>query len=403
MKNQKMFFTALFLLGASLFSQAQSVQVQPINTAVPFLNYSPDARASAMGECGVATDADAFSMFYNPAKYAFMEQKHTMISTGFALYSSPLTSPRPVLLLDAFAQKIGNSAIAATARYYSSESIELRDEYNNYLGEYRPREFAFDVAYAYRFGEYFSAGVAGRLIYSSLFGMGYYNSTEALSVAGDVSAYYKRPLGRVVDLSLGASITNIGTKMRYFSYSKKDFIPTTLRLGSGVKFKFNQNNSLAVNLQFSKLLVPSTPIIARDPVSGQPIVDPNTGEYQIQYGYDNNVSVFKGMIQSFYDAPGHGYNYEGMIVDFPGGTFYEELCEINTGIGLEYNLFNHGFFRCGYYHQPALKGGAKRVSLGAGMRFGIFGMDVSYTIPVNTVVGTNPYENSIRWDMYFAF
>jgi hypothetical protein len=210
-------------------------------------------------------------------------------------------------------------------------------------------------------------------------------------------------LGRVVDLSLGASITNIGTKMRYFSYSKKDFIPTTLRLGSGVKFKFNQNNSLAVNLQFSKLLVPSTPIIARDPVSGQPIVDPNTGEYQIQYGYDNNVSVFKGMIQSFYDAPGHGYNYEGMIMDFPGGTFYEELCEINTGIGLEYNLFNHGFFRCGYYHQPALKGGVKRVSLGAGMRFGIFGMDVSYTIPVNTVVGTNSYENSIRWDMYFAF
>lgn len=385
MKNQRLLFTALFVFSASLLSQAQSFQ-QPITTAVPFLSYSPDARASAMGECGVATDVDAFSMFYNSAKYAFMEQEHTMISSGFALYSNRFTTPPPVLLFDAFAQKIGRSAIAATARYYAGFEYEIRDEYNQYLGTVKPREFAFDVAYSYRFGDYFSAGVAGRFIHSSLGdGMGY--NANAMSVAGDVSVYYQRPLGRVVDLSLGASITDIGTKMRYLSYSKKDFIPTTLRLGSGAKFNFGHDNSLSVNLQFSKLLVPSTPV--RD-YSGE-----------VLYGYDDNVSVLRGMIQSFYDAPGCGYNYSGQLETY--GKLHEELSEINTGIGVEYSLFNHGFFRCGYYHQPTLKGDRKQITLGAGMRFGIFGMDLSYAIPVNTVVGLNPLGNVFRWDMYFAF
>ena len=160
MKNQRLLFTALFVFSASFLSQAQSFQ-RPITTAVPFLSYSPDARASAMGECGVATDVDAFSMFYNSAKYAFMEQEHTMISSGFALYSNRFTTPPPVLLFDAFAQKIGRSAIAATARYYAGFEYEIRDEYNQYLGTVKPREFAFDVAYSYRFGDYFQQVLQG--------------------------------------------------------------------------------------------------------------------------------------------------------------------------------------------------------------------------------------------------
>ena len=387
MKAKRLFIIISLLLVANGFVQAQFYPYPPTNvisTAAPFLSYSIDARASAMGECGVATDADAFSMYYNPAKYAFMKDDRTMVAAGNVLVGDPET-----YLHGAFAQKIGKSALAVTLRYYKANDIDFRDQNNNLIGVFSARGLSADAGYSIRLGDFLSVGVAGRFVYYNLTqGLGeYYRS--CVSIAGDAGAYYYRPLGRVVDLSLGASITNVGTKMSYSSLAdQKHFIPTTMRLGTGVKFKFNQNNSLAVNLQFSKLLVPSTPI--RD----------YTGE--VLYGYDDDVSVLRGMIQSFYDAPGWVYDsYSGEMAHI--GTFYEELCEINTGIGLEYNLFNHGFFRSGYYHQPVLKGGKKYLTWGAGMRFGIFGMDVSYAVPVNTVAGTSPNSSIIRWDMYFAF
>ena len=409
MKTKRIFFAALLLLGASLSSQAQTMQASPITTAVPFLTNAPDARGAALGFSGVATSPDAFSMFYNPAKYAFMSNDHTMIASGFNAFSTLVSDQ--YLLYDAFAQRIGNSVIAATARHYSCGDINVYDVYNQHLGSYRPQEFAVDVAYSYRFSDYLSAGLAARFIHSNLIS-GYGNmvgvvyNAKSYSLAGDVSVYYKRPLGNLVDMSLGAAITNIGTKMSYSSAEGyKDFIPTTLRLGSGFKFNFHPKNTLAVNLEFSKLMVPTPPIIARDD-TGNPMYNED-GSYQILYGMDNNVSVFRGMFQSFYDAPGYSYYSLGYHSGEYNhiGSFYEELCEVNTGIGIEYNLADHFFVRTGYYHAPALKGGMNCLTEGLGMKFGIFGMDISYSWYYKTgVIVNSQFERSrLRWDMYFAF
>ena len=400
MKTRRLLFAALLLFGASQASYAQTLQVNPITTAVPFLTNTPDARGASLGFSGVATSPDAFSMFYNPAKYAFMSNDHTMIASGFNAFT---TFPDQYMLYDAFAQRIGNSVIAATARYHRCGDIELFDVYHQSLGYYRPQEFAVDVAYSYRFGDYLSAGVAGRFIHYALnTSMPGYNAKSS-SVACDVSVFYRRPLDSLVDMSLGAAITNIGTKMSYSSMvGYKDFIPTTLRLGSGFKFNFHPKNTLAVNLEFSKLMVPTSPIVVRDGY-GNPVYN-DDGSYQILYGMDNNVSVFRGMFQSFYDAPGYTMNYA--TGDYERiGSFYEELCEVNTGIGIEYNLADHFFVRTGYYHMPYLKGGVDCLTEGLGMKFGIFGMDLSYSWYYNTgVVLNSQFEKSrLRWDMYFAF
>lgn len=389
MKTLRLFAAVTLLIMAAEFAQAQSYLPNVITTAVPFLTYSPDARAAAMGECGVATEADAFSMFYNPAKYAFMKNEHTMIASGINLWPRYITTNFPLYLYGSFAQKIGKSAIAVTLRHYRANEIEIRDQYNQPLGLYSPREIAFDASYSYRFGDYLSAGLAVRLISSNMAQGTSDYARPGLSFAGDIGVYYNRPLGRVVDLSLGASIANIGTKMNYSSSNRKDFLPTTMRLGTGVKLNFHPKHSLAFNMQFSKLLVPTPPI--RDMQTDAVI-----------YGYDDDVSVVAGMLHSFYDAPGYSYNPITGVYDNIG-KFYEELCEINLGFGLEYNLADHFFVRNGFYHRPALKGGGNYLCSGLGMHFGIFGMDVSYAIPVNTVVGYNQHTSVFRWDMYFAF
>ena len=124
------------------------------------------------------------------------------------------------------------------------------------------------------------------------------------------------------------------------------------------------------------------------------------GTYKILYGYDNNVSLVQGMIQSFYDAPGHGYNTDGQLVDY--GTFYEELCEINIGAGVEYWYNNIFAVRGGYFNETALKGNRKYVTLGAALKYNVFGLDISYLIPVNTVAGSNPLENTLRFNLTYS-
>ena len=125
------------------------------------------------------------------------------------------------------------------------------------------------------------------------------------------------------------------------------------------------------------------------------------GTYKIQYGMDNNVSVVQGMIQSFYDAPGYSYNANNHELVHVG-SFYEELCEINIGAGVEYWYNNIFAVRGGYFNETAMKGNRKYVTLGAALKYNVFGLDVSYLIPVNTVAGSNPLENTLRFNLTYS-
>jgi hypothetical protein len=252
-------------------------------------------------------------------------------------------------------------------------------------------------------GDYLAGAVAGRVIYSNLLQSQSDYARPGVSVAADVAVYYKRPVewfsNMDADFSWGAAITNIGSKITYnTSSNRREFIPTTLRLGTCLNLELDEYNSLAFTVDFSKLMVPTPPVIARDSV-GNPLYN-DDGTYQIAYGMDNNVSVVQGMIQSFYDAPGYGYNSKHELVNY--GSFYEELCEINIGAGVEYWYNNTFAVRGGYFNETALKGNRKYFTLGAALKYNVFGLDVSYLIPVNTVAGSNPLENTLRFNLTYS-
>ncbi len=411
MEKKKFLLAALLTVAAMSYGQnnnyiGQDYSVSPnvITTAVPFVSIAPDARGGSMGDCGVASDPDVYSMHYNPAKYVYLQDKLS-VGLGYSPWLRNLVNDMNLAYL-AGAYKINDrSAVAATLRYFSCGEIDFRDPNNNSMGKYSPNEWAIDATYSRLLGDYLSGAVAGRFIYSNLTqGQNDYAS-PAISVAADIGVFYKRPVewfsSMDADFAWGASITNIGSKVSYNKSSeRKDFIPTMLRLGSSLKLELDEYNSLAFNVDFSKLLVPTPPVIARDSMN-RPIIDPNTGEYQILYGLDNNVSTVAGMIQSFYDAPGHGYNTNtGEMVDY--GKFYEELCEINFGVGVEYWYNNVFAVRTGYFNESALKGNRKYVTLGAALKYNVFGLDVSYLIPVNTVAGSNPLENTLRFNLTYS-
>lgn len=392
-------FTLLFLMllaTCSLKAQnvgqvlGQDLEYNVISTAVPFMMIAPDARSSAMGDVGVSTSPDVYSMHWNPAKYAFIENDFS-VGLAYSPWLRQLVPDMNIAYLGMAKRVSPKSTVAATLRYFSLGDFMFTDENNNTIGAYTPNEWAIDVAYSRKLGKYISGSVAGRFIYSNLT-QGVTNfSKPAISVAADIAVYYTRDVYWFKDVdanfSWGVSINNIGSKMNYNAATMEEsFVPTNLRFGPTLKLDIDEYNSLAFSIDINKLLVPTPPIYAKDSITGAIIIE--NGEPLVAAGRPSDVGTVQGMIQSFYDAP---------------GGFSEELKEFTLSLGAEY-LYNKTFaVRTGFFHEAKMKGNRRYMTFGAGLCYNVFNLDVSYLVPVNNTAtsGTNPLEGTLRFSLTF--
>ena len=68
-------FLLLIITVVSIETFAQTDSINVVTTAVPMLRISPDARAGAMGDMGIATTPDGNASFWNAAKIPYANQK----------------------------------------------------------------------------------------------------------------------------------------------------------------------------------------------------------------------------------------------------------------------------------------------------------------------------------------
>jgi len=384
-------------LTATFFSvEAQStlgrsdLQLNTITTAVPFLLIAPDSRAGALGDAGVATSPDANSIHWNPAKLAFID-KDMGLSISYSPWLRRLV-PDISLSYVSFYKKLGKDhTLGASLRYFSLGDIKFTDDVGNALGDFRPNEFAIDVAYSRKLGDKLSGGIAARYIYSNLTGgidVSGSNTRAGTSFAVDVSAFYTNPdielFGQNTILNVGLNLSNIGAKISYTDDANKDFIPINMKLGTSLAFVLDDYNSIAIVADVNKLLVPTPPIYKKD-ASGSPIKDPVTNEPTIESGMNPNVGVMSGILQSFYDAPG------GMS---------EELREYNISAGVEYWYNKQFAVRVGYFTEHVTKGNRKYITAGLGLRMSVFTIDMSYLIATTQ---NNPLDRTLRFSLMFNF
>jgi hypothetical protein len=389
------FAIVLFSLLAFSFANAQDTpnylgQTNTITTAVPFLLIAPDARAGAMGDAGGATTADANSMHWNPAKYAFIESK-----AGFSAAYSPwlraIVSDINLAYVSGFYRLDDRQTIAASLLFFSLGDITFTDISGSTIGNYRPNEFSIDGTYSRKFSENWSGAVAARFIHSNLtqgVNVGGVATKPGQSVAADVAVYHQRELDwrdfEYAEFAFGVNISNIGSKISYSdATTDTDFIPTNLRISPRLTLDLDEYNRLSFTFDINKLLVPTPPVYATDD-SGNPIFDENNNRV-IEAGKDPNVNVIQGMIQSWHDAP---------------GGFEEEMREFYYAIGTEY-WYNKAFaVRGGFFYENKYKGNRQYFTLGAGLKYNVFGLDFSYLIPLEQ---RNPLENTLRFTLIFDF
>jgi hypothetical protein len=361
--------------------------VNAILTTVPFLTISPDSRAGAIGDAGVATSPDLSSQYWNAAKYPFLKEKG-----GLALSYTPWLKSLNVhdlnlLYLAGYLKFDDRQTVSMGLRYFNLGTIEYTDNTGASLGTGKPNEFALDAAYSRLFSEFFSGALAFRFIYSDIAGgTGTLNNIQynpGISYAADIDLYYQRPLsvdGKDAEMAYGLAITNIGAKMSYSDGDTKEFIPTNLRLGGRFTINLDDYNMLAATFDVNKLLVPTPPI-----------TDENDS---IIAGKPDDVSTLTGMIQSFYDAPGI------LQDDGTRSVFKEEMQEIMLCGGIEYWYRKQFAVRAGYFYEHENKGNRKYFTTGVGLRFNVFSLDFSYLIATGR---TSPLDRTMRFTLGFTF
>ncbi len=366
---------ALLLTLTPLGAQNDNNDLNAIQTVVPFLTIAPDSRSGSMGDAGVATSPDSYSLYWNSAKYAFIDG-----SGGFAISYSPwlrnLIPDINIAYLTGYRRIDHRQVVAGSLLYSSLGDIQLTDDMGNITRNFKPSEFALDAAYSRLFSENFSGGIAFRFIYSNLTGgteVGGSDTKPGVSFAADLGGYYNNRTylsERRIEYAFGFNFSNIGSKMSYTDAREPNFIPMNMRLGSSGTILIDQHNKFTLALDLNKLLVPTPPIY-------------ENGE--IVAGKDPNVSVPVAIFQSFADAP---------------GGFREELNEITYSLGAEY-LYNDQFaIRGGYFYEHVSKGNRKYFTTGAGFRTNMFAIDVSYLMPV---VQNHPLARTLRFSLALGF
>ncbi|MCB0763191.1 MAG: PorV/PorQ family protein, partial [Flavobacteriales bacterium] len=94
------------------------------------------------------------------------------------------------------------------------------------------------------------------------------------------------------------------------------------------------------------------------------------------------------------------YDDNGNVVVESGSRLREELREVNLAGGFEYWYADQFAFRTGYFWEHYTKGNRKYFTLGAGVRYSIFSLDLSYLI-ANTQ--RSPLANTLRFTLGFKF
>jgi len=378
-----------------------SAQDRVITTGVPFLLIAADARAAGLGDQGVATGSDVYSQQWNPAKYAFATDKQGF-SVSYTPYLTDLVNDISLGQVTYYNKINERSAFAGSLRYFGLGEIELRQTYDDIPQIVKPNELALDGSYSLKLSDRFAMSVGGRYIRSSLRipNTDNSNAKPASTFAIDVSGYYQSEEIALSDFNgrwrAGFNFQNMGPKINYDAGTSNDntanFLPANLRLGVGYDFIFDEYNKVAVNLELSKLLVP-TPPAKVNAVDADGDGEISTVEQTVADSeYANALQEYKktgwvaGMFKSFNDAP---------------DGFGEEIKEFTYSLSSEYVYDDSFALRVGYFHESPVKGARQFFSMGAGFKYNTIKVDVSYLFSASKV--KNPLENTLRFSLTFNF
>jgi hypothetical protein len=364
---------------ASAYAQAvdplsgKENEYRVITTSVPFLGITPDARSAGIGDAGSALSGDQNAVYWNPGRLARVTK-----DVGGSISITPWL--RGLGVNDVYLGYLSGhykinkqSAIGLGFTYFGLGSIQMTDNVGQSLGTLNPNELAICPTYSRVLSKNLSLGVGIKYFHSNLAGS-YSGGTDATrarpanSVAVDLGMFYTKETslgGNPAQFAFGAVLSNMGPKISYTDNNKRDFIPSTLRVGPALTMELDAYNKVTFTFDIAKALVP-TP-----------------GKDSLEAAQIQNLGWIEGMAQSLYKAP---------------DGFSEKMQELMIGGGAEYWYDNQFAVRGGYFHESKNKGNRRYFTAGVGIRYQTFGLDFAYLIPV---ASNHPLAETLRFSLLF--
>ncbi|MBL1212756.1 MAG: type IX secretion system outer membrane channel protein PorV [Ignavibacteriae bacterium] len=372
--------TMLLIIGLTIvgFNQKTSAQGE---AAVPFLLLAPDSRAGGIGESGSGLADNSAAIFWNPAGIAFLTGSEVSITHSNWLPQFNLDLFYDYLTYRQYIQEIGGSVTASITYMNFGEFVRTGENDPTPLGTFRSFDAALTLGYATKIHNDWGLGINFRLIHSRLSDKGAGEEEGegvATSVSFDIAAMWRPAeldiplIGDLSNrLSIGLNLSNLGPKIYYIDQKQADPIPTNFRLGFAVKLMEDDYNSLTYTLDFSKLLI-----------------DRDTTKVS-----DDRAEFYEAIFTAWGDQP-----------------ISEELRDIVTSMGLEYwygNMALDGFMfalRAGYFYEDPSFGNRKFVTMGAGIRYDLYGFDFSYiTTDVFKGGENHPLSDTLRFTLLIGW
>lgn len=351
----KLCILALLLVTASkVFSQGES--------AVPFLLIAPNSRNGALGETGTGLVNDAAAIYWNPAGLGFQKGMEVNITHSPWLPGLGLGDLFFDFLSAKYHLKKLNGTVGVSITYLNIGTIIRTDEFGNEIGQYQAFDGALAVGYGTKVTRDLGVGIVTRFIYSKL-AVGNVGNEKGSGIAYDLSfdlsALWRPTKSKFKfindKLGIGLNFSNIGPKVTYVDAAQADPLPSNLRLGFGYDVYKSEFNNLTLTMDFAKLIVKRGDNGQSDP-------------------------LYKAIFTAW------------------GGGFNGVMKSIQTSVGAEYWYGNPKLIalRAGYFYEDPDHGRRKFITLGAGLRYDIYGFDFGY---INTIEQNHPLANTLRFTL----
>ncbi len=355
----KMCVLAVFIvLSGRVFAQGES--------AVPFLLIGPNSLNAGMGETGTGMINDASAMFWNPAGLGFQKGTQVSITHSPWLPGLGLSDLFYDFLAGKYYMKKLKGTLGVSITYLNIGKIIQTDEFGNEIGNYQAFDGALAVGYGTKVSKDVGVGVVTRFIYSKLAVdpvAGEQGTGTAYDLSFDLSMLWRPSKTKMKFLNnkfgLGVNLSNIGPKVTYVDNDQADPLPTNLRLGFAYDIYQSEFNNLTLTADFAKLLVKRRENGVSDP-------------------------VYKGIFTSF------------------GGGIDNVMKSIQSSVGAEYWYGNPKLIglRGGFFYEDPDRGKRKFITLGASIRYSMYGFDFSY---INTIEENHPLANTLRFTLSVNF
>lgn len=373
---KKVFMVLMISLLVVGFTEKVNAQGE---TAVPFLLLAPDSKAGGIGESGSGLADNSAAIFWNPAGIAFLTGSEVSFTHSNWLPQFNLDLFYEYATYRQYIEDLNGSITASVTFMNFGEFVRTGENSPVEIGRFRSFDAALTLGYATKLSNDWGFGFNARLIHSRLADKGAgaeMGKGVATSISFDVATMWRPEhlnlpfVGDIGNqLSVGVNLSNIGPKIYYIDQAQADPIPTNFRLGIAARIFEDDFNSLTYTLDLSKLLV-----TRRDTIN-----DKKSDEF-----------------------------YKAIFTAWGDQSFSEELRDIVTSMGIEYWYGQEGDFkfalRGGFFYEDPSYGNRKFATLGAGIRYDMYGFDFSYITTDLFKNGENhPLSNTLRFTILIGW